>query len=225
MRYRNAIFDMDGVFIDNSEGIIGCARRTVLELGLPDLPDETYRLFIGPALMYSLKTYAGATEEQCEEGYKKYREYYFARGIDEYRVYDGVEEMLQTLTEAGVKCTVASGKPAESVRRILGTSGLGKYFLRAEGSDRPKKYSDKTKQILAAVVDEPAVMIGDRVFDLLAAKIAGVDSIYALYGFCAPGDTDEIKPTFEAADPHEITDIVLCRGRYANIPKQTENIK
>lgn len=197
----------------------------MLELGLPDLPDETYRLFIGPALMYSLKTYAGATEEQCEEGYKKYREYYFARGIDEYRVYDGVEEMLQTLTEAGVKCTVASGKPAESVRQHTRNGRGWESISCARGRTRPKKYSDKTKQILAAVVDEPAVMIGDRVFDLLAAKIAGVDSIYALYGFCAPGDTDEIKPTFEAADPREITDIVLLRGRYANIPKQTENIK
>ena len=29
MRYRNVIFDMDGVLIDNSAGIISCARETV----------------------------------------------------------------------------------------------------------------------------------------------------------------------------------------------------
>ena len=215
MKYRNVIFDMDGVLIDNSEGIIGCARETVRRLGLPDLTDEQYRLFIGPALMYSLKTYAGATEEESERGYKIYRELYFARGIDEYRVYDGVEDTLAELTAAGVKCTVASGKPIESIRRILETSGLGKYFLRFEGTEKPKKYSDKTKQILAAIVDEPAVMVGDRVFDLAAAKNAGLDSIYALYGFCAPGDTDEIKPKYEISNPREIIDIALGRGKYA----------
>ena len=73
MRYRNVIFDMDGVLIDNSEGIIDCARETVKTLGLKDLSDDEYRLFIGPALMYSLKTYAGASEEESERGYQIYR--------------------------------------------------------------------------------------------------------------------------------------------------------
>ena len=91
MRYRNVIFDMDGVLIDNSEGIIDCARETVKTLGLKDLSDDEYRLFIGPALMYSLKTYAGASDEESERGYRIYRKLYFVRGIDKYRIYDGVE--------------------------------------------------------------------------------------------------------------------------------------
>lgn len=215
MRYRNAIFDMDGVLIDNSAGIIRCARETLKALGLRDLTDDEFRLFIGPSLMYSLKTYAGATDEQCARGYSIYRELYRSRGIDEYRVYDGVEDALADLASAGVACTVASGKPTESVARILETSGLAKYFVRYEGSPAPNRHSDKTAQILAARVCEPAVMIGDRVFDLEAARNAGTDSIYALYGFCAAGDTDEIKPTFTAATPREIADIILCRGEYS----------
>lgn len=215
MRYRNVIFDMDGVLIDNSEGIIGCARETVSRLGLPELTEEKYRLFIGPALMYSLRTYAGATDEESERGYAIYRQLYFEKGIDQYRVYDGVEDALKALTAAGVKCTIASGKPIESIRRILDTSGLGKYFLKFEGTEKPKKYSDKTKQTVAAIVDTPAVLVGDRVYDLAAAKNAGIESIYALYGFCAPGDTDEIKPAFKITDPREIPDIVFGNGKYA----------
>lgn len=209
MRYKNVIFDMDGVLIDNSEGIIGCAREAVKALGLRDLSDAEYRLFIGPALMYSLKTYAGATEEESERGFEIYRKAYFAHGIDEYRVYDGVEDALIELTQAGVKCTVASGKPIASVHRILETSGLGKYFVRAEGSVKPKKYSDKTPQTLAAIVCTPAVMVGDRIFDITAAKNAGIDSIYARYGFCVPGETDGENPTFEIDSPRDIPAIVL----------------
>ena len=61
MRYRNAIFDMDGVLIDNSEGIMYCARYAISRLGLDVPGDDVLRKFIGPALIYSLKTYAGAT--------------------------------------------------------------------------------------------------------------------------------------------------------------------
>ena len=213
MRYRNVIFDMDGVLIDNSEGIIDCARETVKTLGLKDLSDDEYRLFIGPALMYSLKTYAGASDEESERGYRIYRKLYFERGIDEYRIYDGVEETLAELNAAGVVCTIASGKPVESIKHILDRSGLMKYFARYEGTIKPKKYSDKTAQTIAAIADRPAVMVGDRVFDLRAAAGAGIDSIYALYGFCVSGDTDEIKPTFTVKDPRGIADIVLRSGK------------
>lgn len=215
MRYRNVIFDMDGVLIDNSAGIISCARETVKALGLRDLSDDEYKLFIGPALMWSLKAYAGATEEESERGYEIYRKLYFGRGINEYVVYDGVEDALKELIAAGVKCSVASGKPAESVRRILATSGLGKYFVRAEGCEKPKKDSDKVRQLRLALADEPAVMVGDRIFDIEAAEAVGIDCIYAEYGFCVPGETDGRRPAFYAKTPRDIADIVLCRGKYA----------
>ena len=209
MKYKNVIFDMDGVLIDNSEGIKYCVRKAISELGLKELSDGELTKFIGPALMYSLKEYAGATDEQSEQGYLIYRKYYLEKGIKMYRLYDGVRETLAELNAHGVRCSVSSGKPIECVNIILGDSDTAKYFEKAAGSVKAKKYSSKDAQMREAVLERPAVMVGDRVFDLEAAKNADVDCIYARYGFGDESDTAVYKPKFYIDSPREIIEIVL----------------
>lgn len=200
---------MDGVLIDNSEGIMLCARYAIARLGLPVPGDDVLRLFIGPALIWSLETYCGATPEQAERGLLLYREKYVADGIHRFRLYDGIYDTVKTLHAAGVRCSVSSGKPQDAVDAILAKAGMTDFFEVTAGTAFPARVSHKDEQMKKAVLERPALMVGDRVFDLACAYNARVDSAYAAYGFGTPDDLAEYTPTYVVSSPAEITQIVL----------------
>ena len=52
--------------------------------------------------------HCGIDEEKAAEMVTLYREYFTVTGIFENSVYDGVEEMLKTLKQAGIKIAMAT---------------------------------------------------------------------------------------------------------------------
>ena len=50
MRYTTAIFDLDGTITDSGPGIMNAIRYAVKKRGLPEVPEEVLRSFIGPPL-------------------------------------------------------------------------------------------------------------------------------------------------------------------------------
>ena len=62
--------------------------------------------------------HCGISEERAAEMVTLYREYFTVTGIFENSVYDGVEEMLKTLKEAGIKIAMATSKP-EKLQKSL----------------------------------------------------------------------------------------------------------
>ena len=57
-----------------------------------------------------------------------YREYFTVTGIFENSVYDGVEEMLKTLKQAGIKIAMATSKPEKFAKIIADHFELAQYF-------------------------------------------------------------------------------------------------
>lgn len=207
--YKNVIFDMDGVLIDNSEGIKYCVRYAAGRLGIEAPDDETLKRFIGPALNVSLKTYMMLSDEEADLCVRYYREKYVTDGINMFRLYDGIADVIKTLAEAGVKCSLSSGKPEDSAKKILQNVGLLDYFTVVAGATFPVKTSSKDAQLKRAIVDKPAIMVGDRVFDLESAYKAKIDSIFVTYGFGDKSDLMDYKPTYTVDSANEILKVVL----------------
>ncbi len=209
MRYSNVIFDMDGVLIDNSAGIMHSVRYALGVLGVPVPGESVLRKFIGPALVWSLRTYCGLSETDAERGLKIYREKYVAEGINMYRLYDGVYDTVKALADGGVKLSVASGKPQVFLDKILETSGMTRFFERTAGVDFTEKESSKAAQIRRALVSRPALMVGDRVFDIDCARGERVDCAFAKYGFGDESDYAEHKPEYFIDKPGDLLGIVF----------------
>ncbi len=89
MSYRLFIFDLDGTLVDTSPGIMGTVRHVEKTLGIPPIPDEELRRFIGPPLEDSFMRYHGAAPERAKEMVACYRERYGAIGVGEAAVYPG----------------------------------------------------------------------------------------------------------------------------------------
>ncbi len=186
-KYDFVLFDFDGTIADTGRGIMRCALLALNFFGYEEPETDRLRAFIGPPLVDSFMTY-GADLETAKKMVDKYREHYSAGGMFESDLYEGAEEMLKSLHEAGCKMAIASSKPGKYVAAILEKLGVSEYFSFISapeiGHVNPTKQELIDCAVSALGADKAkTVMVGDRLFDIEGAKQAGVASIGAVYGF------------------------------------------
>lgn len=84
-------------------------------------------------------------------------------------------------------------------------------FDKVVGPSLAVKSDDKESLVRAATLTENSVMIGDAIYDIRAAKAAGVGSIAALYGFGNRVDLLGEQPDFTAESVADLKKILLSR--------------
>lgn len=187
------LFDLDGTLIDSSEGITKCAQYALSKFGIdePDLKKLEY--FIGPPLVYTFAKHYGFDEEKCKEAVTYYRERYKPLGAYECSVYPGVAECIEALRAAGYRISVASSKPETMCKIILENFGILDLFDEVVGATDDGRINTK-EQVLNEVMrrwsdisKENLLLVGDTIFDIEGANLAGIASIGVSFGF---GDTE-----------------------------------
>lgn len=194
-RFDAVLFDFDGTFADTGVGIFNSIRFAVAAMGLPPINEKKLRTFIGPPIKDSFKRELGLTEEQCDFAVTKYRETYGKRGIFQFEVYDGINELIDTLRDSGIKVAIASAKPEIYIKRIFAFIGIEDKIDYISAITNEKEQCDKCTLIKNAIealgVDKSRVlMVGDRHFDINGANAAGVRSVGVTYGY---GTREELK--------------------------------
>ena len=189
------LFDFDGTVIDNSEGIFNCIRYSLNKLGMEAPEEAVLRRFVGPSLFDSFRAYCEDDEAKAERFVALYRERYAPIGFSECRLYDGMRELLTRLKEDGFFAAVCSGKPYDFVKKIIHMLEMDDLFGGCFCPGFAPVNSDKAGLILAAVehfgvTKAQTLMVGDRRFDIEAAKKAGVASLGVRYGFAEPGELE-----------------------------------
>jgi phosphoglycolate phosphatase len=214
-RFDYAFFDFDGTIADTKEGIFNCLKYAFNKVGLPVPPESELYKMIGPPLSEGFHDVFGFEGKEVDLMIEKYRERYRAGGMFECSPYDGIEDTLKTLKENGVSLSVASSKPLPFTTKLLEKFGLIDYFDYLSCPPMDAAHMSKTDIVNQAIsingVTEKsrAVMIGDRFYDIVGAKEAGIPVIAVLYGF---GDEAEFKKygaDFMAEKPYNTVDIIL----------------
>ena len=175
MRWNTVLFDLDGTVTDPKEGITCAVAYALRQQGIIADPD-TLTSFIGPPLHESFPELFGLTEEKTDRAVEDFRVYFSRQGWAENIPYKGMAELLESLQGAGLKLVIATSKPEEFAIRIMEHFGLAAYFHRicgAQGKDRSsaQKGSVVADALRRSGTDGPAVMVGDRRFDVAGALI------------------------------------------------------
>jgi phosphoglycolate phosphatase len=151
---------------------------------------------IGPPIRESISTLLGprATEESVALALSHYRERYRSVGMYENEVYPGIVQMLDRLSQKGVRLFVATSKPHVFARPILEHFSLAPYFTGIFGSELSGQNDDKSdllRHLLAATRLDPreTAMVGDRHYDVTASRAHGVRPVGVTYGY---GSRDEL---------------------------------
>lgn len=191
MRYKLAIFDLDGTLMDTSEGIFATANKTVIQLGYEAVEDEAQlSKFIGPPIHQCFVAVYDLDPSLIEEAIDIYRVEYNRKGRYLARPYEGIEETLADLKSRGYRLAVGTLKYEPLAREMLGHFGLAHHFETIKGSDDSSSLSKA--DIVNAVLSElgvaatDAVLIGDTVHDEEGARESGVSFIAVDYGFGFP---------------------------------------
>lgn len=214
MKYKYIFFDLDGTLTDPQEGIINCVKYALEYYGIYENDYSKLMRFIGPPLVYSFHEYYGFDEEKSLEAVEKYRERFSTVGLFENRVYDGIYDMLQTLTDNGHILVLATSKPKVFADRIMAKYRLRPYFRLICGSELDGTRNDKDEVIEYAInklecPKDRTIMVGDRKYDIVGAKQCGIDSCGVRFGYAEEGELEDAGADFIADDISDLLSLLM----------------
>ncbi len=214
------LFDLDGTLVDPAGAITSGIAGALECAGLPVPSEDMLGTLVGPPLGDSLRG-AGVPEDRLGEVIALYRAGYRAHGMAASRVYPGIAELLERLLAAGMTLAVATQKPTGLARELLRLKGLDTFFEGIHGADGDDPAPDdpglgKVPILQAALeaADEfgPVMMVGDRLYDMAAARHLGIPGIGVSWGFAADG---ELEASGASAVVHSMPELEAVIGRLA----------
>jgi phosphoglycolate phosphatase len=180
------IFDLDGVLVDSRAAFLACVNYAFETLGLPARPAEGLLPYIGPPFAFGFSELLGVPPDaplvtQCIDAY---RERYAWSSLTETTVEPGIPEALEAL-KPHHRLAVATSKPKALAEPLLEAMRLREHFEVVAGPDLDARGEGKTQTLAAALHalgPTRAAMVGDRSFDVLAAKAHGIPAIGVTWG-------------------------------------------
>lgn len=199
-------FDWDGVLADSMALCIAETRQTLLEMGLPDLPDDVLISCNGP-------TYEQAAPilhippERLEE-YMQIRHTIGLRLAPVVnRLFPGIREMLETLHDKAMLCIVSNGHH-DYVTLCLREFHLAHLFTHVVTARLGRTKTQNLQELLDQLQPEQAVMIGDRLTDFQAGQACGLPTVAACYGCGCP--EEYAQATVQVQTVAQLQDVLLA---------------
>lgn len=213
MLYSIVLFDLDGTLIESGPGIFAAARAVLRDMDIPDRPDCDMVGMIGPPLADGFRDVLGVPEARIPEAVERYHEAAKTVGMDLIRPYPGVPELLESLDRAGALVGVVTSKITPTAKAHLERFGLAPRIRYVRGGF-PGGSAEKSLLLREAIHDLRAdkasiVMVGDRHFDLMAARDAGIASVGVTYGYGSESEIDFCNPTHKAASVAALRALLL----------------
>jgi phosphoglycolate phosphatase len=211
---KNFIFDLDGTLSDPYLGITNSIIYALKKMGIKPPRREDLRPFIGPPLSVSFKGIFRMTDEESERAIKYYREYFGVQGLFENELFDGIADMLAKLREKGKRVYLATSKPEEYATRILEKFDILKYFNFIAGNTLKEERETK-EAVLSYLLNKEnllrseSVMIGDRKYDVSAAKEFSIKSVGINFGFAEENELKTAGADFIVSSVEELENLLL----------------
>lgn len=185
------IFDLDGTLVNSLEQISRSMNQARSYFGYGQLSFEKYREILGQPVQEMISD----LDLDIDLENKLVLEFRRILTSDieiQNTLFPGVQEVLERITTDGFKLAIATTKPSHLAKLVVENSALSRFSFHVQGTDGflPKPSPIVILECLRFFDVCEAVMIGDRVEDVLAAKAAGISSI----GLGASGhSTEELR--------------------------------
>lgn len=210
------LFDLDGTLTDSKPGITRSIQHALRKRGLPVPDADALAPCIGPPLEQTFRERFGLAPDDAVRAVADYREYFEPHGMYENAVYPGIPELLARLRANGVRLALTTTKLTVYAERILDHFALAPHFEHVVGGLPDGRRTDKAELVadalalLDGVPCERAVLVGDRMHDIVGARANGVPAIAVGYGY---GAREELL----AAGAERLAESVAALGRLLGV--------
>jgi len=188
------LIDLDGTLVDSVPDLAYCVDQMMQQLGRPPWGEATVRNWVGNGVERLVRrALIGQLDGEPEEAdfaraIPIFLELYRANTSGRSFLYPGVREGLAYLRDAGYPLGCVTNKAAQFTEPLLADLGVREYFgLVVSGDSLPRKKPDPMPLLHAAehfgVAPSEALMVGDSVSDVKAARAAGFGIVCVSYGY------------------------------------------
>ena len=196
MKQKVILFDLDGTITDPKIGITKSFQYALQHFGIQVDNLDALEPVIGPPLKKSFSEFYHLSEDQIERAIEKYRERFSTVGLYENEIYDGMENSLKELSEAGYILEIASSKPTVFVEKICKHFKIKQYFTHIVGSFLDGRRGEKEEVVeeairLSKATPDHIIMVGDRIYDVIGAHKKGIAVIGVSYGYGGRQELEE----------------------------------
>lgn len=211
-----AIFDLDGTLLDTI-GDLAASCDVVMQMnGLPQHTTDEYRQMVGRGI---LRLVEAAIPEQMRspEYVEKVRRDFVAYYLDHIDLhthpYNGIPELIDAMTERGVKIAVASNKFQAGTERLIHSFFPDVEFVAVLGQRvavplKPDPQIDLEIIEAAGVEPSETLHIGDSGVDMQTAHAAGVRAVGVTWGFRSREELAESGADVIVDHPEEILNLL-----------------
>ena len=196
MKYKLAIFDMDGTILDTLVDLANAVNYALREAGFPERSLPEIRSYLGNGMFNLIRLSApeGSSMATINQLKESFTIYYKAHCSENTKPYTGIVELIDELRSQGMLTAVVSNKPDFGVQ-LLVKDHFPTSFDAAVGEREgiaKKPAPDSVNAVLAelGMKRTDAVYIGDSEVDIATAQNAGMDGVIVTWGF---RDEDYLK--------------------------------
>ena len=185
-------FDLDGTLVDTSGDLTAAVNHVLDKVGRPLLSRETVKQHIGGGaklmLQQGLEATGGIPGDDFKPLYKQMLSFYEANVSVHSSPFDGALAVLDQLDTMGVRYAVVTNKFESLAVKLLADLNLADRMGCILGADTLGKENAKPSgapilEMVKRCCGGRAAYVGDSIYDVMAAKNAGVPSVAVSFGF------------------------------------------
>ncbi len=185
-------FDLDGTLFDTSADLAAATNHALALAGRPLLSLDAVKSMLGRGakhmLEQGLEASGGYDAETMSRVYPELLDYYDANLTRGTVAFPGLMAALDDLDSRSVKVAIVTNKFERFATKLVAQLGLDHRFACVIGGDTMGKGNAKPSaapihEMIARCDGGRAAFVGDSIYDIQAAKNAGIPSIAVSFGF------------------------------------------
>lgn len=191
---KAVLIDLDGTLVDSVPDLAYGIDQMMLQLAMPIRGVDAVTEWIGNGVERLVKralvnSMVGEPSEALfQKALPLFEVAYAANNGKHSHLYDGVETGLNYLQQQGYRLACVTNKPAAFTHPLLEAMGIADFFDVTIGGDQVARRKPDPQPLLMAaeklrVDPKQAVMLGDSISDIMAARGAGMPVICVSYGY------------------------------------------